>query len=88
MKLISKTSSCIRPIVISCIERCRSQFLSHFDKTCVYSGHCFNIHLLGGGHCPLVRDSKPVRVLEMPMSPTLYMLINNITINNILSCIE
>ena len=26
--------------------------LGHFDKTGVYAGHCFIIHLPGGGHCP------------------------------------
>ena len=46
-----------------------------FDKTGVYAGHCFIIHLPGGGQCPLVRDSEPIRLLEMPTSPSLYMLI-------------
>ena len=50
--------------------------LGHFDKTGVYAGHCFNIHLLGGGQCQLVRDSEPIRLLEMPTSPSLYMLIH------------
>ena len=49
--------------------------LSHFGKTGVYAGHCFIIHLLGGGQCPLVRDSESIRLLEMPTSPSLYMLI-------------
>ena len=29
-------------------------------------GHCFIIHLPGGGQCPLVGDSEPIRLLEMP----------------------
>ena len=33
--------------------------------------------LPGGGHCPLIRDSEPIRLLEIPMSQSLYMLINN-----------
>ena len=41
-------------------------------------GHCFIIHLPGGGQCPLVRDSEPIRMLEIPTSPSLYMLITNI----------
>ena len=44
-----------------------------FDKTGVYAGHCFIIHLPGGGQCPLV--SEPIRLLEMRTSPSLYMLI-------------
>ena len=28
----------------------------------------------GGGHYPLVRDSEPIRLLEIPTSPSLYML--------------
>ena len=46
-----------------------------FDKTGVYAGHCFIIRLPRGGQCPLVRDSEPIRLLEMPTSPSLYMLI-------------
>ena len=54
--------------------------LGHFGKTGVYAGHCFIIHLPGGEQCPLVRDSEPIRLLEIPTSPSLYMLImfNNI----------
>ena len=52
--------------------------LGHFGKTGVYAGHCFIIHLPGGEHCPLVRDSEPIRLLEVPTSPSLYMLIVNI----------
>ena len=39
------------------------------------AGHCFIIHLPGGGQCPLVRDSEPIKLLEIPTSPSLYMLI-------------
>ena len=42
------------------------------------AGHCFIIHLPGGGQCPLVRDSEPIRLLEIPMSPNLYMPIDYI----------
>ena len=48
---------------------------SHFDKTGVYASHCFIIHLPGGGQRPLVRDSEPIRLLKIPTSPSLYMLI-------------
>ena len=50
--------------------------LGHFGKTGVYAGHCFIIQLPGGGQCPLVRDSEPIKLLEIPTSPSLYMLIN------------
>ena len=40
------------------------------------AGHCFIIHLPGGGQCPLVRDSEPIRFLEIQTSPSLYILIN------------
>ena len=49
--------------------------LGHFGKTGVHACHCFIIHLPGGGHCPLVRDSEPVRLLDIQTSPSLYMLI-------------
>ena len=54
--------------------------LGHFGKTGVYAGHCFIIHLPGGGQCPFVRDSEPIRLLEMPTSLSLYMLITNIQV--------
>ena len=50
--------------------------LGHLSKTGVYAGHCFIIHLPGGGQCPLVRDSEPIKLLEIPTSPSLYILIN------------
>ena len=49
--------------------------LGHYDKTGVYTDRCFIIQLPGGGHCPFVRDSEPIRLLEIPMSPSLYVLI-------------
>ena len=42
------------------------------------SSHCFIIHLPGGGHCLLLGDSEPIRLLEIPTSPSLYMLITYI----------
>ena len=48
----------------------------HFSKMEVYASHCFIIHLPAGGLCPLVRDSEPIRLLEIPMSPSLCMLIS------------
>ena len=57
--------------------------LGYFSKTGVYAGHCFIIHLPGGGHCSLARDSEPIRLFEIPTSPNLYMLfINNNNNNN------
>ena len=44
------------------------------------AGHCFIIHLPGGGQWPLVRDSEPIRLIEIPTSPSLYMLIMIVTI--------
>ena len=40
------------------------------------------IHLPGGGQCPLVRDSEPIRLLEIPTSPSLYMLISIIVVQD------
>ena len=40
------------------------------------AGHCFIIHLPGGGQCPLVRDSESIRLLEIPTSPSVYMHAN------------
>ena len=53
----------------------RDVVLGHFGKTRVYAGHCFIIHLPGGGQCPLARDGEPMRLLEIQTSPSLYMLI-------------
>ena len=33
------------------------------------------IHLPGSGHCPLVRNSEPIRLPELPTSPSLHVLI-------------
>ena len=52
--------------------------LGHFGKTGVYAGHCFIIHLPVGGQWLLVRDSEPIRLLEITTSPSLYMLIKSI----------
>ena len=64
-------------IVISCIRKMSFSVTS--TKRELYAGHCFIIHLPGDGHCPLVRDSEPIRLLEIP-SLSLYMLIIVITI--------
>ena len=37
--------------------------------------YCSIIHLPGGGHCPLARDSEPIRLLKIPTSLSLYMII-------------
>ena len=42
------------------------------SATGVHAGHCFIIHLPGGGQCPLVRDSEPIRLLEIPTSSNVY----------------
>ena len=52
----------------------------YYCKTGVSAGQCFTfipqiIHLPRGGHCPLFRDSEPIRFLEMLTSLSLYMLI-------------
>ena len=44
--------------------------LGNFGKTGVYAGHFFIIGP-GRGHCPLARDSEPIRLLEIPMLPRL-----------------
>ena len=59
-------------IALSCIRR--SSF-SATQQTGAYSVHCFIVRLPVGGHCPLVRDSEPIRLLEIPTSPSFYMLI-------------
>ena len=61
-------------IVISCIRKMLFSVTS--AKPEFTPVHCFIIHLPGGGQCPLVRDSEPIRLLEMPTSPSLYMLID------------
>ena len=61
-------------IVISCIHKMLFSVTSAKQES-TPAGHCFIIHLSGGGQCPLVRDSEPIRLLEIPTSPSLYMLI-------------
>ena len=61
-------------IVISCIRK-MSFLVTSAKREFTPAGHCFIIHLPGGGQCPLVRDSEPIRLLEIPTSPSLYMLI-------------
>ena len=58
-------------IVISCIQKMSSSVTSA-KQDFMPAGHCFIIHLPGGGHCPLVRDSEPIRLLEIPISLSLY----------------
>ena len=47
----------------------------HFGKTGVHAAIVSLSTSPGGGHCPLVRDSEPVRLLDIQTSPSLYMLI-------------
>ena len=61
-------------IVISCIRKL-SFSVTSAKREFMPAGHCFIIHLPGGGQCPLVRDSEPIRLLEIPTSPSLYILI-------------
>ena len=61
-------------IALSCSRKMSFSVTSPFGKTGVYAGHCFIIHLPGGGQCPLARDSEPIRLLEIPKSSSLYML--------------
>ena len=63
-------------IVIPCIHK-MSFPVTSAKRELTPAGHCFIIHLPGGGHCLLVRDSEPIRLLEIPMSPSLYMLIQD-----------
>ena len=57
-------------IVIFCI--CKMLFLGSFSKM---------EFMLAIGQCPLVRESEPTRLLEIPTSPSLYMLIIAIMLN-------
>ena len=61
-------------VVISCVRK-MSLSVTSAKQEFTPAGHCFIIHLPGGGQCPLVRDSEPIRLLEIPTSPSLYMLI-------------
>ena len=64
-------------IVISCIRKMSFSFTSAKQEF-TPAGHCFIIHLPGDGQCPLVRDSEPIRLLEIPTSPSLHMLMTDI----------
>ena len=66
-------------IVISCIRK-MSFSVTSAKREFTPAGHCFITHLPGGGQCPLVRDSEPIRLLVIPTSPSLYMLISFILI--------
>ena len=68
-------------IALSFIRKMSSLVTWPFGKTGVYAGHCFTIHLPEGGQCPLVRDSEPIRLHEIPTSLISYMLINNYSTN-------
>ena len=69
-------------IVISCI--CKMLFSATSAKEeFTPAGICLIIYLPGGGQCPLVRDSEPIRLLEIPTSLSLYMLIVNVKRDNI-----
>ena len=52
-------------IVISCIRK-MSFSVTSAKWEFTPASHCFIIHLPGGGHCPLVRDSDPIRLLVIP----------------------
>ena len=62
-------------VVISCVRK-MSFSVTLAKQEFTPAGHCFIIHLQGGGQCPLVRDSEPIRLLEIPTSPSLYMLMD------------
>ena len=66
-------------IIISCIRK-MSFSVTSVKHEFTPAGHCFIIHLPEGGQCPLVRDSEPIRLLKIPTSPSLYMLIHIICI--------
>ena len=61
-------------IVISSIRK-MSFSVTSAKQEFTPAGHCFVIHLPGGGQCPLVRDSEPIRLLEILTSSSLYMLV-------------
>ena len=51
--------------VISCIRK-MSFSVTSTKREFTPAGHCFIIHFPGGGQCPLVRDSEPIRLLVIP----------------------
>ena len=59
-------------IVISCI---RKMSFSVTSEKRAFTPALFHYPLPGGGQRPLVRDSEPIILLEIPTSPSLYMLI-------------
>ena len=63
-------------IVITFIRK-MSFLVTSAKQDCTPASHCFIIHLIGGGQCLLVRDSEPIKLLEIPTSPSLYMLMVN-----------
>ena len=63
---LGNVKSCIRKMSFS-VTSAKQEFTP--------AGHCFIIHLPGGGQCSLVKDSEPIRLLEIPTSPSSYMLI-------------
>ena len=68
------------PVVRNCIIlRSQDVVLGHLGKTGVYDRHIVSLFTSReepeGGHCPLVRDSEPIRLLEIPTSPSLYMTV-------------
>ena len=56
-------------VVISCIRK-MSFSVTSAKREFRPAGHCFIINLTGGGQCPLVRDSEPIRLL---------VILNNVT---------
>ena len=55
--------------VISCFLK-MSFSVTSAKREFTPAGHCFIIHLPGGGRCPLVRDSEPIRLFVIPTSPS------------------
>ena len=62
-------------ILMSCIRKCCSQSLQLNGSLRQPAIVSLSTDLPVGGQCPLVRDSEPIRLLEIPTSPSLYMLI-------------
>ena len=59
-------------VVISCVRK-MSYSVTSAKREFTPADYCFIIHFPGGGQCPLVRDSEPIRLLEIPTSPSYYM---------------
>ena len=60
-------------VVIFCVRK-MSFSVTSTKREFAPVGHCFIIDLQGGGQCPLVRDSEPIRLLVIPTSLSLCML--------------